>query len=86
MAIVEKYRYRLFEPSCGKDEIRSVVSIDIPRLDGEAAWRREKLNCLPPGCRELELYPIVRGGGPDSGRLDSGKIGVLVPVEIGNRK
>ena len=86
MAIIKKYRYWLFEPSRGKDEVNSVVSIDVPRLDGEAARRRNKLNCLPPGCRELELNPVVSRGGPDSAGLDGGKIGTLVPVEIGNRK
>ena len=86
MAIIEKYRYRLVKPSRGKDEVNSVVSIDVPRLDGEAARRRDKLNCLPPGCCELELNPVARRGGPDSAGLDTGKIGTLVAVEIGNRK
>ena len=84
MAIIKKYRYGLFEPSCGKDEINSMISVDIPRLDQQAARRRDQLNRLPPGCRELKLNPVVSGGGADSATLDTGEIGMLVAVEIGD--
>jgi hypothetical protein len=86
MAIIKKYRHRLSGPSRGKDEVDRVVSIDIPRLDQKAARRRDKVNCLPPGCRKLELDPVVSRGGPDLVGLDTGEIGALVTVEIGNGK
>jgi hypothetical protein len=37
MAIIEKDRYRLIEPSRGQDQINGLVSIDIARLNQETA-------------------------------------------------
>jgi hypothetical protein len=33
VAIIEKYRYRLFKPRGGEDQVNSVVSVDIAGLN-----------------------------------------------------
>ena len=63
-----------------------MVSIDIARLDQEAASRRDKSNRLPPGCRELKLNPVVSMRRIALPGLNAGYIGTQVSVKIGNRK
>jgi hypothetical protein len=86
VAIIKKYSYRLFKQSRRKDEVDSVVSIDVSRLDLQAARRRDKPNGLPSRHCEVELDTVVSGGETDLTSLHSGYVGPLVSVEIGNRK
>jgi hypothetical protein len=37
MTIVKKNCYGLVKPSCSENQVNSMVSIDIPRLDSQAA-------------------------------------------------
>jgi hypothetical protein len=59
MAIIEKDCYGLIEPGGAEDQVNSMVSIDIARLDPQAACGRDKSKGLPPGCGELQLNPII---------------------------
>jgi hypothetical protein len=85
MTVIKKYGYRLPEPSRREDEVNSMVSIDISRLNREAARRGENLNCVPPRCRQLELDQIIGRGRPDLAAIYSGEVRSPVAVEIGNR-
>ena len=49
MAIIEKDCYGLIEPGGAEDQVNSMVSIDIARLDPQAACWRDKSKGLPPG-------------------------------------
>jgi hypothetical protein len=48
MTIVKKNCYGLVKPSRSENQINGMVSIDIPRLDSQAACGRDKPNRLPP--------------------------------------
>jgi hypothetical protein len=72
VAVIQKYRHGLSEPSGGKDQVNSVVSIDIARLDQEAACRRVKLNGLLPDSGELELNPVTISAGGAAPSLNAG--------------
>ena len=59
MTIVEKDCYGLIRPSSREDQVNSMVSVDVARLDPQAACRRDKSNGLLPNFGELKLNPIV---------------------------
>lgn len=86
MTIVKKYCYGLIEPSSGENQVNGMVSIDIARLDPQAARRRDKSNRLQPDCGELELNPVVSIAGTVWPSLNAGQIWTHISVKIGNGK
>lgn len=86
MAVVEKYRHGLSEPCGGDDEINSVISINVPRLDQEAACWSNKVNRLSSELRKLYLNRVVGTAAPVLFGLNAGEIWATVAVEIGDRK
>lgn len=86
MTIVKKYRHGLSAPCGGDDQIDSVISVDVPRLDPEAAYRSDEVNRLSSDLGEVYLNRVVGCAGPVLSSLDAGEIRATVAVEIGDRK
>ena len=63
MAIIEKDCYGLIEPSSGEYQVNSMVSIDIARLNLQAARGRDESNRLAPARGELKLNAVLSSAG-----------------------
>ena len=85
MTIVKKYRYGLSERR-REDQIDSMISVYIARLDQQAAGRRDYSNRLPSNRGQLQLNPVIGTAGRCGSGLNAGQICVQVSVKIRNRK
>ena len=86
MAVVKKYGHGLFAPCRRDDQIDRAISIDVPRLDQQAAYRANQVNRLSSDVGKLYLNRVVGTAGPVLFRLNAGEIWTTVAVEIGDRK
>jgi hypothetical protein len=86
MAVIEKYRYRLSEPSGDEDQVDRMVAIDIARFDQQAARRGNELNGLSPDGGKLKLNRVISTARAVLYGLNAGEIRTKVPVEIGDCK
>ena len=74
MAIIQKYRYGLSEPCGSKNQVNGVISVDVARLNLQAAGRRDKLNGLPARGGELKVNPIGACIGGAVSVLNAGEV------------
>jgi hypothetical protein len=86
MTIIEKNRYGLPEQSGSQDQINSMISVDIARRDLKTTNTCNNLNGLVPGCRELQLNPVVTAGEVASPGMNADDVRTEVAVEIRDRK
>ena len=86
MAVVKKYCHRLFMPRRGDNQIDTVISIDVPRLDQEPARRGKKVNRLSSDLRKAYLDRIIGTVVPVLSGLNAGEIWTTVAIEIGDCK
>ncbi|MGB8540597.1 MAG: hypothetical protein WCD49_03070 [Candidatus Acidiferrales bacterium] len=84
MAVIQKNRYGLSEPCGSKNQVNDVISIDVARLDPQAAGRRDKLNGLLPRGGELKVNPIGACVGGAVSVLDDGEVRAKIAVKISN--
>lgn len=82
MTIVQEDCYGLIEPGSGEDQVNSMISIDIARLNPQSACRRDKPNRLPPDCGELKLNPVVSRAGAVWPSLNASQIRTHISVKI----
>jgi len=86
MAVVKKYGHGLFAPCGGDDQINTVISINVARLDEQAAYRGNKVDRLSSDLRKVYLNRVVGTARPVLSSLNAGEIWTTVAVEIGDRK
>jgi len=86
VAVVEKYRHGLSAPCGGNNQIDTVISIDVPRLDQEAAYRGHKVNRLSSDLGKVYLNRVVGTVVCVLSGLNAGEIWTTVAIEIRNRK
>src|SRR5580693_8203495 len=84
MAIIQKYRYGLSEPCGSKNQVNGVISIDVARLHPQTAGGREKLNGLPPCCRQLKLNPVGAAAAAIMTSLNASEVQAMIAVKISN--
>jgi hypothetical protein len=86
LAIVEKNGHGLPRPGGRENKIDSVIAVNIPRLDRQAARGSNELQRVTTRCRQLELDRVAGRGSTFLAALDTGKIKALVAIEIGYRE
>ena len=86
MAVVKKYRHWLFAPRRQDDQIDGAISVNVPRLDQQAADWGNNVNRLSSALRKIYLNRIVGTAGPGLSSLNAGEIGATVAVKIRDRK
>ena len=82
VAVVQKYRYGLSEPCGSKNQVNGVISIDVARLHPQTAGGREKLNGLPPCCRQLKLNPVGAAAAAIMTSLNASEVQAMIAVKI----
>ena len=86
MAVVKKYRHWLPAQCSGDDQIDTVISINVPRLDQQAPYRAVNGNRLSSDLGKVYLNRVVGTAAPVLSGLNAGEIWTTVAVEIGDRK
>ena len=86
MAFIQKNCYGLLKPRRGKDQIRNIIAVDVPRGDLNAAQRCDDPKRLSSGGAELKINPVVRAASIALARLNAGQVGLEIFVKIGDGK
>ncbi|HXA77805.1 MAG TPA: hypothetical protein VNV41_11805 [Candidatus Acidoferrales bacterium] len=82
MAIIEKYRYGLSEPSSSQDKVNGMISIDVARFNLETSRGRGKSNQLPPACGKLKSNPVISVPGATRCGLNARCVWLTVSVKV----
>jgi hypothetical protein len=82
VAVVKKYRHWLSAYCGGDDQINTVISIHVPRLDQEAAYWAINGNRLSSNLGKVYLNRVVGTAAPVLSGLNAGEIWEAVAVEI----
>jgi hypothetical protein len=82
MAIIQKNRYGLSEPCGGKNQVNGVISVDVARLNLQAAWRRDKLNGLSARGGELQANPVSACIGGAVSVLNAGEVQAMIAIKV----
>jgi hypothetical protein len=59
MTVVEEYRYRLFAPRGGYNQVNRMISVHVAGFNEEPARRANQSKRLPSRCGKLKLNAIM---------------------------